>query len=279
VHEFDTSAFNRTDGPMVQAWTRLGKHFRMEFLDGKDHHNGEFAFDNQVDKGQNVGSWSENIRREYLDWSHEDAWTTRWNATGLAFLNSRYREKSCNESDCFDIFQCQDGECYKPRTHAGCYESQTIDTSKRMPTNSEEMRSAVIRALADYYEAIDGFRETVQDGSSARLLHGLPHLAELHTLLAELHPFRDANSRVRTLVMQTELVRLGGHPIVMAENAWGVYCHDSIDASLFAIKEGWCNWEFVAAHGKSPFVVFGLNEDQYTMNGSTYDPVTEACKI
>jgi hypothetical protein len=279
VQLFNASALNPSDvSPFVQAWTMLGDGFWMEFLDGKDHKDGPHSYDNQVDKGRNVGSFFEGISREYSDWSHNESWTRRWNASGLAFLNARYNGKQCKELDCFDMFQCSWSKpgCYSPRQGATTEwfsTSHVINTSSTsLPTDAETMRSAMSAVLDTYYTAIDAFRDDGEEiGLNARLLHGLPHLAELYAWLAELHPFYDGNSRVRTLVLQTELVRLGGHPVVMKDNAWAVYYCNSMDDFLLQIKNGWCNWESVAATGTSPFLT--------SMNISTYEPLSGACNL
>lgn len=105
--------------------------------------------------------------------------------------------------------------------------------------------------LEQYYEAIDNLH---LEEATDQLRLGLPHLAALHMLLAELRPFKDANSRIRTLVLQTELVRLGGHPVVMENYGWQIYGKGSVGAHILDILEGWCAWEAVVATGKSPFV-------------------------
>merc|ERR1719221_323927 len=67
-----------------------------------------------------------------------------------------------------------------------------------------------------------------------------------------LHPFPNAKSRVRLMILQTEMVRNGGHPVML----------DSIDSPLYQkssavqvrqhVMEGWCAWEFAMKSGKSP---------------------------
>jgi hypothetical protein len=82
---------------------------------------------------------------------------------------------------------------------------------------------------------------------------GFPRLAQLYASLADLHPFVEANSRSRLLVLQTELVRLGGHPLMLEELGWGQYYY-STERSLQAfLLTGWCAWEYAQANGASPY--------------------------
>ena len=108
----------------------------------------------------------------------------------------------------------------------------------------------------------------------------LPRLAGLLSCMAWLHPFDDANSRIRNLLMQSALTQSGGHPVAMWNNGWWIYGLDSLEEIQSAIKQGWCNWERILAEGASPFI--GLPVDQlkqwnHPAEVSTYNIQSQEC--
>jgi hypothetical protein len=38
-----------------------------------------------------------------------------------------------------------------------------------------------------------------------------------------MHPFADANSRTRTIVLNKCMIRAGGHPLLLPGNGWWIY--------------------------------------------------------
>merc|ERR1719445_2002992 len=76
-----------------------------------------------------------------------------------------------------------------------------------------ERRQHLDRILREYYDKVDDLKSKSSEDSTVHLI--FPHLARLFAKLALLHPFPDANSRTRLIILQTELVRIGGHPVMM----------------------------------------------------------------
>ena len=81
----------------------------------------------------------------------------------------------------------------------------------------------------------------------------LPAAATLYATLAELHPFVDGNSRTRLMVLQTQLVRAGAHPVILYNNGWAPYHMNNLEELMQYLLGGYCAWEHVAATGKSPY--------------------------
>ena len=79
-------------------------------------------------------------------------------------------------------------------------------------------------------------------------------LATLYALLAEIHAFRDGNSRTRVLLLQAELTRLGGHPVLLPEFWRSVYDQNGIGELELMLLQGWCAYEHsLRNHGQSPY--------------------------
>lgn len=109
-------------------------------------------------------------------------------------------------------------------------------------------------------------------------------LATLFSLFAEIHAFADANSRTRTLVLDSELTRLGGHPLVFYTNGWAVYRMPSMEYVELYILRSWCAWHFAVRDGQSPYLAVGTEHDDVkaeaiarTLSFKLYDPDTDAC--
>lgn len=256
----------------VDAWTGLGDNWWMEFVDGFAHKDGPHAFDNFTDgeRAQNhIGLFYSNSMNEYARWSSQLAWGHRWNATSLAHVNARHNEVVCKSADCHDMFSC-----YFPRQMSNVSEvSEEFALPTPVPFNvsGRDVPPLLNSLLSDYYTAVEA-AELASTNATEMLRRAIPHLAKLHMLLAELHPFGDGNSRTRTLVLQTELVRLGGHPVVMANNGWEVYSED-LSAHVNSILEGWCAWEVIAITGISPFVA------RSPFGSPSYDSANGRCRV
>ena len=66
--------------------------------------------------------------------------------------------------------------------------------------------------------------------------------------MAEIHPFLDANGRTRNIVLETELCRLGGHPLLLHDTGWFVYNQPSQAALELCLLRGWCARGGAATH-------------------------------
>ena len=82
----------------------------------------------------------------------------------------------------------------------------------------------------------------------------LPAAATLYATLAELHPFVDGNSRTRNMVLQTQLTRMGAHPLILYNNGWAAYHMNNLEELMQYFLGGYCAWEIVAKTGKSPYI-------------------------
>jgi hypothetical protein len=82
----------------------------------------------------------------------------------------------------------------------------------------------------------------------------LQPLAWLYVNLAELHPFRDANSRARAVVLQHSMLRYGGIPLLLPDLGWWVYYATSFKTVQDIFLCGWCASKYYKEHGTSPYV-------------------------
>ena len=82
----------------------------------------------------------------------------------------------------------------------------------------------------------------------------LEPLAKLFAYAAELHPFPDGNSRTRALLLNSKLVQAGGHEVLLYNIGWPIYYMTSYEQVQSYLLEGWCAYEYYAAHGTSPYV-------------------------
>ena len=119
------------------------------------------------------------------------------------------------------------------------------------------------KPLWDFYDAVakpdckmTNFTDSHADHSHPRAALGclLPAAATLYATMAELHPFIDGNSRTRTMVLNTQLTRMGAHPVVLYNNGWAPYHMNSLEELEEYLLGGYCAWEYVLATGKSPYV-------------------------
>lgn len=234
----------------VRVWTHLGKQWWMEFVDGQFHKDGPHALDHSkfnMKEGMD-GEFYKNSKEEYLKFSVPSQWDLPLTAARIAQINAVHEggRVSCSNASCF--------EAYRP---------ESISESPR----------AIDNILADYYNStmlLQGLER------SSRLQKGLPHLTKLFAKFASAQPqhFHDANSRTRLMVLQIEMVRLGGHPVVLWGLRENVYSQcDQVQCDLTGLQDvllnGWCAWEIVATTGQSPF-----QSGQYK---ECYDESTKSC--
>lgn len=276
----DTSLWSRRTAE-ISAWSALGdSNWWLMFIDGRAHGKGVHAWDKADDEGMGTlsgVSTSAAQRIAYLQRLHSSSWE-RWTVdkieqfqfsqqclnNGLGkvayarYMPRRQPEsRACNQTD------------FAEGNTSVCF-TNLLPEPDTYPTSGQEKRALLQALLADYYDAVD----SLPTGSS-RFGEGLPHLAKLFYSLADLHPFRDGNSRVRLWVLQTELVALGGHPVTMWDNYWWVYHQPSLTAVENMILEGYCSWEVSLLTGESAFAPSGL---QKSIPYLDYDPVTKRCK-
>lgn len=263
----------------AQIWMALGDNRWMEFIDGRAHAGGPHAWDAAKAKheGRTSGNKTyQNQNKEYDRFSTEDAWMSRWTMDRLAVLNSFFRDLSCeNPATCSEMFD---------------------PWSTYTPIDASEKREWLGRILAEYYDAIDAIR--VPKTGVNHIHHALPFIARLFHKLALLHPFQNGNSRTRMMVLQTEMVRQGGHPIVLWDNYWGIYNAGGVEKDEYVpisvlenytpmfmeaaqefVLDGWCGWEVAYNKGASPFSPFVCDKGTLvSAPHSEYNSQTGTCE-
>lgn len=245
----------------LRVWRALGRNWWMEFVDGHSHKTGPHSFDHSAVSRQNGqdGQFYKHVFAEYHRWSRPWIWNKRWTANELARLNSRLRGRKCKWSSCLDGWSLENPNKGKPWLPdwwpSGVQKRYYHRSAKRRDLN---------RLLAAYYRKRDSGLRIYGNNYESR--KALRNLATLFRSMASMHPFQDANSRTRMLLLQTELVQLGGHPVSMLNNGWAIYQTDSIDKVVEMILHGWCNWEVIARTGNSPFIGKSSDDNDFGKN-------------
>jgi len=256
---------NNSASDLADVWTHLGDKWWMEFIDGQFHKDGPHVLDHTKtnDKNGQDGKVYEHSKELYMQYSALAQWKYPTTADSMEHINAVHKGASCQTAPCLELYLAPWSLTLGP----------------------EVRRKRMQGLLAEYY---NGTAPLLGLDRRSRLRKGLPHLAKLFGAVAALHPFKDANSRTRVMLMQTELVRLGGHPAILwgfRENVYamcGYGAHskknngsDDYNCDIASIQNlllnGWCAWEIAAATGKSPF-----EAGEYV---EPYDPVTESCLL
>merc|ERR1719353_2347334 len=254
----------------------------MEFIDGRAHAGGPHVFE-EAKPGFSTGAGMEKSEETQTlardEFSKEDAWESRWSVDKVAALNAMLRGSQCRHSSCADMFD-----------HG----------RSSMQISAAEKTAWLTQILEDYYNAIDAIQvdASISDAYGAHIDQALLHIAVLYHKLALLHPFTDGNSRTRLMVLQTELVRQGGHPTVWWDNYWAIYRLpdsprpdgepsklDNYNVSAMSgqlhefVLDGWCGWETAYKTGASPYSpVVEVNGTLASTPYSQYNEETGACE-
>jgi hypothetical protein len=256
-------------------WKALAKNHWMKFIDGRAHAGGPHVFDDAHSSFPGRKSGKETFEKQdlmYQKFSRKDAWKSRWTVDKLAGLNAFYQGQKCH------------GPCTEVFDRAG----------SKLHVGASEKKSRLTQILKEYYNAIDAIPAPMSHrGGSTHIQHALPHIAVLYHKLALLHPFSNANSRTRTMVLQTELVRQGGHPVVLWDNYWGIYnacpgthldtygpVSTACEQLQVFVLDGWCGWETTYNTNASPFSPFGERDRTLLSTPhSQYNADTGACEV
>ena len=117
--------------------------------------------------------------------------------------------------------------------------------------------------LHDYHGAQVPGRVSLADLAHPRqaLEHLLHPLAYLYAYMAEMHPFPDANSRMRNTFLQASIVRAGGHQLMLPDAGWIIYSFTEFEQIYQFFLGGWCAYEWYASHGISPYIRLSRNKD------------------
>jgi len=261
---FHLDGANHEEPTKSQVWNALGGNWWMAYLDGKDHWKGKHGYDHQRDKKHMVNNFYELEEREFKSSFTHDDWDIRWNTTNLAQLNSRLLPKRCATPSCEDLYI----DDYDPAQYKL---DSPVPTPLPFQSNSSMRIRKLDELLSAYYSELDASR--VANSGTSVLRKMFPLLLKTYAQMALIHPFADGNSRTRTTFLQTELVRIGGHPVMMYDNAWFVYWARSFDNLKNIVLQGWCNWEVAVATGSSPYVA----PNNITFGNRSYDADRGAC--
>lgn len=260
-------------------WKALGKNHWMKFIDGRAHSGGPHVFDDAHSSFPGRKSGKKTLEaqdRMYHKFSKKEAWESRWTVEKLAWVNAFYQRKRCRGS---------------------CSRTVIDHHGSKLHVGADEKKSRLTQILKEYYDAIDAIPAPMSDrGGGTHIQHALPYIAVLYHKLALLHPFSNGNSRTRTMVLQTELVRQGGHPVVLWDNYWGIYkacpgtqldTYGPVSAACEQLQvfvlDGWCGWETTYNTNASPFSPFvkvdETSETSLSTPHSEYNADTGACEV
>jgi hypothetical protein len=267
-----------TTSDFVKAWGHLDDNMWMQTVDGKFHVNGSHAMDgSQIStKGNFDGNFSGASLQQYRRFLNESQWNTRWTADRFAEANAGFAGdpgKVCNGASCDELYMKEQE----------FYPGEALSKEDRNESHTRaRIRDDLNLIFADYYRLVTPLHKV---NLSLRLQFALPILSHFYLKLAYTHPFFDGNTRVRVLFLNTELVRLGGHPVMLWDFresqgicwAWWSYnltfydscVNNSLPKMQNQILEGWCAWEAAAVTGASPF--------QSGERRKTFDDATATC--
>ena len=268
---------------LVRSWTVFGDLlWWLPYVDGWAHRWGAAAFDGTAESQENGqdGRVSAYLRATHDHFRSTAAWGAAsgetgaerqsdgalWSSSRALWTNQMLRgcgEGSTSSRRCVGLFttytprHTNDGiadsrvhgegvvSVFKP----GDWEQVQVDVPAMLDTAfanySRELADAVARSpplWADYLHPRRAFGGVLRP------------LSWLFAYLAELHPFPDANSRTRNFILQTSLLRAGGHLLLLPDNGWVVYQMSSFEQLENFLLGGWCAYEYYRVHDASPYL-------------------------
>jgi hypothetical protein len=260
--EFDApGAKKESSADFVRIWNHLGDNMWMETVDGKFHVNGTHAIDG-FRGDQEGGTFSGESSLQYKRLLNETEWDIWWTADRMAQANAGFEGTTCQSTSCDEMYMYAWIPGWRPPQKV----DHLVDNLSDRKEEVQRMRSDLDLLLSDYYQLVSSLQDV---NRSLRLQFALPILSHFYLKLAYTHPFTDANTRSRVLFLNTELVRLGGHPVIFWDfresqdlcETWWSHQASFYDSCAFnavgsmesLIKEGWCAWEAAALTGISPY--------------------------
>jgi len=250
------------NGDKVSVWSALKTNSWMEFVNWEQHPLGIHAYDGTACSlawGQD-GNYSGHVTEEFLRWSVPSSWALRWTAADVIALNANLRGNHSGYENAPLVHRCFS----HPEEKLACSALSHDLKDPMLPwaRNWAQRRHELGRILREYYDQVDVLKSKSSEDSTVHLI--FPPLARLFAKLAMLHPFPDANSRTRLVILQTELVRNGGHPVMIRRIDTPIYYAKSVFDVKDYILEGWCAWEWAFKTGKSPrLAVFNSRGDKF----------------
>eukprot|EP00747_Dinoflagellata_sp_TGD_P143191 gnl/TRDRNA2_/TRDRNA2_176354_c0_seq4.p1 gnl/TRDRNA2_/TRDRNA2_176354_c0~~gnl/TRDRNA2_/TRDRNA2_176354_c0_seq4.p1 ORF type:complete len:421 (-),score=28.28 gnl/TRDRNA2_/TRDRNA2_176354_c0_seq4:297-1559(-) len=127
-----------------------------------------------------------------------------------------------------------------------------LDTTSLLYNNSVDRLELLQTYLDDYHFKIRAQHNESQVHRQHHADAQLDALAELLIRIAHLHPFCNGNGRMRTLILNRELVRLGYHPSLMFDYNREIF-YMSRDQVKTMIVEGLLMWEDAVRYNCIPW--------------------------
>eukprot|EP00747_Dinoflagellata_sp_TGD_P143192 gnl/TRDRNA2_/TRDRNA2_176354_c0_seq5.p1 gnl/TRDRNA2_/TRDRNA2_176354_c0~~gnl/TRDRNA2_/TRDRNA2_176354_c0_seq5.p1 ORF type:complete len:423 (-),score=23.71 gnl/TRDRNA2_/TRDRNA2_176354_c0_seq5:480-1748(-) len=127
-----------------------------------------------------------------------------------------------------------------------------LDTTSLLYNNSVDRLELLQTYLDDYHFKIRAQHNESQVHRQHHADAQLDALAELLIRIAHLHPFCNGNGRMRTLILNRELVRLGYHPSLMFDYNREIY-YMTRDQVKTMIVEGLFMWEDAVRYNCTPW--------------------------
>lgn len=272
------------------AWNALGANWWMVIIDGWAHKWGLNAFDwteMSAEEDQH-GRTSDFLRTMHHYFNSADAWQARfpWTAARAEAINTMLRGGghidrlyTSYQPRTREHPQCDPYLAAHPRFECGrrldtCFCHTAIVTAyKGGDGSTEHVRPMLKSAFHRFYLELGPktYNCRGQPWHPRRCMRDILHpIAWLYAYLAELHPFSDANSRLRTQILQTSIVKAGGHPLLLPSNGWQIYTMRSYEELYRFLLGGHCAFEFALAHGQSPYIARSSR-----LNAGGFSPMTE----
>lgn len=251
------------------VWFALGNQLWMEYVSGWAHPQGQTAFDKRKQNAAGEDErFSYHMQHAMNDMGASEAWNQFFNASNLAGTAKNLEGLNCTlgslgESDCMNAFTTFEPQCIKNRTLPSFIEQAYPLMKVNCSSYTKGFSSAETQPLRQRkFDLLEAMIEDYYRSATGGTRNRLPHLAHLLASMAWLHPFNVTNSRIRNLILQTELLRSGGHPAVLWDYGQWIYGTDNLDLIQSNILHGWCNWELIVANGTSPFMDASLNRSK-----------------
>lgn len=189
-------------------------------MDGWAQAGGPHVFDetNESSKNGQSGTYLAPIWVEYRNLSHPAELQLGWTVDRIVKLNLLLRNSTHANPEVYTKYVPRGS----PKVHLPINEGpvhavlgETVNAHAGI--TADDKAHLLEQAILFYHEGLG--KSTIDMGASSnprRAMGGtLRPLATLYARMAEIHAFVDSNSRTRTMVLNAEVTRLGGHPLLL----------------------------------------------------------------
>jgi len=262
----------------VNAWTALDvhrwydadleSHWWYPFVDGWAHTGGKDVYEGtRLTDEDGKSNYIDRVQAQYERFKQPAEFLKGWTTERILQLNLGLRHASCGDARCSDGFIH-----FKPRGSLPLIPNgkgpvhnvigDKVNSNKHL--SRADKRQMLTTALANYTSSVGNTTIAFEWKHPRRAMGAtLRPLATLFAVMAEIHPFPDANSRTRNFVLQAEVTRLGGHPLLIVDFGWRVYSLESqAEVELFILR-GWCAWKSALDDGVSPYTVLDFKSPDH----------------